>query len=103
MNSVTYRPTSEGLRLQDELLRLHAALCDGDPAAPPRLAVAVLDTLVRRVRGQIRRAYSRDRVGDDQIESACGLTIATYLKAPQRYDPARGSLLGWLSMDVVRD
>jgi RNA polymerase sigma-70 factor (ECF subfamily) len=79
------------------------SLCAGDPAAPPRLAVAVLDTLVKRVRNQIRRTYSRDRVGDDQIESACGLTIARYLKAPHRYDPARGSLLGWLSMDVLGD
>src|SRR5207248_3056166 len=66
-------------------------------------ADAVLDTLVKRVRNQIRRTYSRDRIGDDQIESACGVTIARYLKAPQLYDPAKGSLLGWLWIDVVGD
>jgi RNA polymerase sigma-70 factor, ECF subfamily len=103
MNSVMHRHGSEGLPLPDELLQLHASVLAGDPAAPPRLAVAVLDALVRRVRGQIRRTYSRDRIGDDQIESACGLTIARYLKAPHLYDPAKGGLLGWLAMDVVGD
>ncbi len=103
MSSVTHQRTSEALALQDKLLELHASLCAGDPAAPPRFAVAVLDTLVKRVRNQIRRTYSRDRIGDDQIESACGLTIAKYLKAPHLYDPAKGSLLGWLWMDVVGD
>jgi hypothetical protein len=68
-----------------------------------RLADAVLDPLIRRVRGQVRQTYSRDRVDDHQIESACGLSVACYLKQPDRYQPTKGSLLGWLSMDAVGD
>jgi len=88
---------------QDELLELHRAHRAGDPTAPARLADAVLDPLVRRVRGQIRQTYSRDRVDDPQIESACGLTVANYLQDPDRYEPSKGSLLSWLAMDAIGD
>lgn len=85
------------------LSALHRQLCTGDPTAPLRLAEAIFAPLIDAVSATIRASYRRSRLDDDQIESACGQTLATYLADPTRFDPQRGDLLRWLAMDAIGD
>ena len=81
---------------QEQLLRLHSALCAGDPTAPARLAELLLPALRRRFRGA-------SSVDSHDVESLIDLSIARYLKDPERYDPARGPLLAFLYRAVEGD
>lgn len=80
-----------------ELRELHEAVLAGeDPTAPARMAVILLAAL--------RRRFSRTRMPDpDAVESLIDLCIASYLKEPWHYEPARGPLLAYLWRDVAGD
>jgi RNA polymerase sigma-70 factor (ECF subfamily) len=79
-------------------LALHDRLLSGDPAATAEAAEALLDALA----GRLRRA--RPDVQDPQlVEDAAIEAVLGYLKQPERYDPHRASLMGYLLMAAKRD
>ncbi len=81
-----------------ELHVLHQRLLAGDVTAPRELAERLIP-LVRRRLGQLER-----RVEDPvMVRSAIGLVIARYLRHPERFDPGRGGLVGYLAMEARGD
>jgi hypothetical protein len=81
-----------------ELQALHQRLLAGDVTAPRELA----ERLVPLVR---RRLWRLERTVPDpaMVRSAIGLVIATYLRHPERFDPGRGGLVGYLTMEARGD
>jgi hypothetical protein len=84
--------------LEHQLQDLHVRLLDGDPTASARLATLAHPALLAKLRGKM--AILRD---SSEAESVVGLSLAQYLTAPHRYDPARGPLLDFLLMDASGD
>jgi hypothetical protein len=82
---------------QEQLLRLHEEVLNGDRTAPARMADRVLEEVVRRVRGSVGGA------DEAQVRSACCQTLAKYLRSPETYQPNRGALLAWLALDARGD
>lgn len=94
---VETRAMPEASPSQEQLLALHRALLAGDVTASARLAELLLPALSRRFAG--RRELDRA-----DVESIVGLSIATYLRDPGRYEPARGTpLLAYLYQDALGD
>lgn len=82
---------------QEDLLRLHEALCDReDPTAPARMAELLLPAMRRR----FQNAQLFDR---HEVDSLIGLSIARYVDRPESYDPARSPLLAYLWRDIEGD
>jgi hypothetical protein len=81
-----------------ELGQLHERLLAGDPVAPAELAERLLPLLRARLAGWAATV-------DDPhlVPSAIGLVIARYLTDPERFDPERGGLAGYLAMEVRGD
>jgi hypothetical protein len=80
-----------------ELRELHEALVAGeDPTVPARLAELLLPALRRRF-------ASREAPDPHSVESLINLSIARYLKEPERYQPERGPILAYLWRDVAGD
>jgi RNA polymerase sigma-70 factor, ECF subfamily len=80
-------------------LDLHRRLTAGDdPRASAEVAEAFLLPLVRILRSLF------PHVPDPHlIETAAEDAVIHYLKCPERFDPARGSLLGYLCLDATGD
>lgn len=76
---------------EDSLLRLHRAMLAGDPRASERLA----DALAPRLRSLLRRRHAA--MPRECLEDAAVDALLAYLQQPERYDPARGSLLNYLT------
>lgn len=81
--------------LQD---RLHADVCAGDPTAWSRAFTTLLDSLVDWLGFRWPDLRDSERLHDFAVDS-----IMSYLRAPDRYDPAQSSLLSYLRMDAHRD
>lgn len=81
-----------------ELHVLHQRLLAGDVTAPRELAERVIP-LVRRRLGRLERTVE----DPDVVRSAIGWVIATYLRHPERFDPGRGGLVGYLAMEARGD
>jgi hypothetical protein len=93
---VETRAMPEASPSQEQLLTLHRALLAGDVTASVRLAELLLPALSGRFAG--RRELDRA-----EVESIVGMTIATYLSQPERYDAARAPLLAYLYQDALGD
>jgi RNA polymerase sigma-70 factor (ECF subfamily) len=78
--------------------RLHADVCRGDPVASSRVFEVLLDPLIEALRRQWPDRRELERVRDGAIDS-----IMNYLGAPEKYDPSKRSLLGFLQMDAAGD
>jgi hypothetical protein len=80
-------------------LDLHRRLTAGDdPRVSAEVAEAFLLPLVRILRSLF------PHVPDPHlIETAAGDAIIHYLKRPEKFDPARGSLLAYLCLDATGD
>jgi RNA polymerase sigma-70 factor (ECF subfamily) len=81
-----------------ELNVLHQRLLAGDVTAPRELAERLIP-LVRRRLGQLERSVEDPAM----VRSAIGFVIARYLREPKRFDPERGSLVGYLAMEARGD
>lgn len=81
-----------------ELHALHQRLLAGDVTAPRELAERLVPLLRRRL-GQLERTVEDPAV----VRSAIGLVIAKYLGDPERFDPGRGGLVGYLAMEARGD
>jgi hypothetical protein len=81
-----------------ELGWLHERLLGGDPVAPAELAGRLVPLLRARLAGWAATV-------DDPhlVPSSIGLVIARYLTDPERFDPERGGLAGYLAMEVRGD
>lgn len=78
--------------------RLHADVCRGDPTASARVFEVLLDPLIRTLGHSWPDQREAERVRDAAIDS-----IMNYLAAPQKYDPSKKSLMGYLQMDAAGD
>jgi RNA polymerase sigma-70 factor (ECF subfamily) len=78
--------------------RLHADVCAGDPTAPSRVFSVLLEPLIDWLSFRWRNERDAERVRDFAIDSIIG-----YLESPERYDPARASLLTYLRLDAHGD
>jgi RNA polymerase sigma-70 factor (ECF subfamily) len=81
-----------------ELHVLHQRLLAGDVTAPRELAERLIP-LVRRRLGQLEHSVEDPAM----VRSAIGLVIARYLRHPERFDPDRGGLVGYLAMEARGD
>jgi hypothetical protein len=79
-------------------LTLHEKIVAGDPLAPSMLAELVVPRVVER----LRRKYHSVR---DQhvIDTAVADAMLTYLKAPDKFDRGRGSLVSYLWISAEGD
>lgn len=78
--------------------RLHADVCGGDPTASSRVFTVLLDPLIDWLSFRWSNERDAERVRDFAIDSIIG-----YLESPERYDPARASLLTYLRLDAHGD
>ena len=84
--------------VEAELGLLHARLLSGDVVAPTELAERIVPLLRRRLERLERSA------GDPHlVPSVIGLVVAKYLREPERFNPARGGLVAYLSMEARSD
>jgi hypothetical protein len=81
-----------------ELRQLHERLLGGDPVAPAELAEGLLPLLRARLAG-----WAATLDDPHLVPSAIGLVIARYLSDPERFDPERAGLAGYLAMEVRGD
>lgn len=75
--------------------RLHADVRAGDPTAWSRMFTTLLDSLVDWLGFRWPDLRDSERLHDFAVDS-----IMSYLRAPDRYDPAQSSLLSYLRMDA---
>jgi RNA polymerase sigma-70 factor (ECF subfamily) len=81
----------------EEGLRLHLALLEGDPLAPPDIAAAYLPPLA----DWIERAFPR--VDSHLQQTAVEDAILNYIKRPRAFDPRLGDLASYLRMAARGD
>jgi hypothetical protein len=84
--------------LQARVLGAHHRLLDGDLVASADLYELLLDPLVRALRRRWPDASWAEAVEDAAIDA-----LVQHVRAPERYDPARASLLGWLVWQANAD
>lgn len=82
---------------QDTLLDLHNRLLDGDPTASAEIAELVLAPLTEG----FKRAFPR--VEETLITDAVEDAILNYLKMPNKFNPLKKTLLGYLKMSARGD
>lgn len=78
--------------------QIHDRLLAKDPVAPSDLAVTYLATVVRRLGARFRGVRDQTMVYDAAVDA-----ILDYAEHPSRYDPAKLSLLGYLTMSAAGD
>lgn len=79
-------------------LQIHQRLLDGDPVASSDLAEAYLPMLIERLRR--RWPWLRD---ETRLYDAAADVLLAYAQHPARYDPAKASLLAYLTLAAHRD
>jgi hypothetical protein len=96
------QPAETGAQTEGELqvraLRAHHRLLDGDPVARADLYELLLDPLVQALRRRWPEASWAETVKDTAVDA-----LVQHIRAPERYDPARASLLGWLVWQANAD
>jgi hypothetical protein len=78
--------------------RLHADVCAVDPTAWSRAFTTLLDSLVDWLGFRWPDLRDSERLHDFAVDA-----IMSYLRTPDRYDPAQSSLLSYLRMDAHGD
>lgn len=73
-------------------LELHTQLLAGDPTASARIAEALFEPLVEK----LSRRFPR--VDPELVPTAAIDAWASYVKAPEKFDSSKRSLLGYLAM-----
>jgi RNA polymerase sigma-70 factor (ECF subfamily) len=83
--------------LQEQALGVHQRLLRGDPTASLDASELILNPLVARLRAKwptLDEIYCYDAATE---------VLVQYLQAPERYDPSKSSVLGWLAMQAHGD
>jgi RNA polymerase sigma-70 factor (ECF subfamily) len=76
---------------------IHARLISNDPIAPSELAEIFIEPLSRALQKKF------PKVNSDQIADAVTDTLMDYIKAPEKFKPAKRSLKGYLIMSATSD
>jgi DNA-directed RNA polymerase specialized sigma24 family protein len=84
--------------LQARVLGAHQRLLAGDPVASADLYELLLVPVVRALRRRWPDASWEEAVEDAAIDA-----LVQHIRAAERYDPARASLLGWLVWQANAD
>jgi hypothetical protein len=82
---------------RDEQNALHAAVARGDSTASAKVVQLLIGPLIERLQYKWPRTDTRD------LEEQAADSLLNYLRAPQRYNPERASLLHYLVLDAHRD
>lgn len=77
--------------------QIHRRLVDGEPTAPSALADTYLPLLIDHLRKKFRR------VAEHEVMEAAADAILNYAEHPERFDPARLDLEGYLTMSAQGD
>jgi RNA polymerase sigma-70 factor (ECF subfamily) len=80
------------------LTAIHHRLVDRDPVAPTDLAEMVLDPLCARVRRRFPSITDATMIHDAVVDA-----VLTYAEQPERFDPSKRGLLGYLMMSAEGD
>ncbi len=79
--------------------RLHRRLCD---ARDDRASAEIAERFLAPLAQALRRRFAR--LSDPHLtESAAIDALLHYFAQPEKFDPAKGSLLGYLYLDATRD
>lgn len=84
---------------QDQVFEIHRRLGEGDPTASADLIQTLYGPLIGHALKK-HRAFGLD--GDGARDLALGVLVQL-IEAPQRFDPARGNLFGYLCMALDGD
>jgi hypothetical protein len=71
---------------------------NADPTAPAELAQKALPLLEQHLKVNNKTVRDHDQITDAAIE-----TLMTYIKCPEKFNPAKRSLLGYLKMSAAAD
>jgi RNA polymerase sigma factor (sigma-70 family) len=79
---------------------IHERLLAGDPTAPEELARKYLPLIQRHVtaRAHNHGIYDRDLINDATVDAVFG-----YIRYPEKFDPRKSGLLGYLKRAAERD
>ncbi len=92
-------PAGEELATIEQRIRpLHDRLLAGDRVASEEVAPLVLGPVLTRLERRWPRWTHTDVLYDAAVDA-----LLDYADAPERYDPDRGSLIGWLELAAHRD
>jgi len=80
------------------VLALHGRLVAGDRVASAELSRLVVPELVRRLSSRWPSLIGTDSVHDVAVD-----VFVAYLRSPERFDPGRSSLVGWLQFQAHAD
>lgn len=86
------------MKATPEELVLHQRLLMKDQLAAVELANLLYDPLVRSVRDRVDRTTDSDFVEDAVVEA-----LMSYVDAPEKYNPQKSTLKGYLTMIAHRD
>lgn len=96
------QPAETGAQTERELqalaLQVHHRLLDRDRVARADLYELLLDPLVRALRRRWPEASWTQTVEDTAVDA-----LVQHIRTPERYDPERASLLGWLIWQANAD
>lgn len=84
--------------IEERICALHGRLAAGDRVASEQLAQLVLGPVLKRLERRWPRWTHTDVLYDATVDA-----FLDYIEAPERYDPDRGSLMGWLELAAHRD
>lgn len=87
----------DAVRLQEQALEIHQRLLLGDPTASLDATELLLAPLIGRLKARW------PTLDHDTRYDAATEVLVQYLQAPTRYDAARASVLGWLTMQAHGD
>jgi RNA polymerase sigma-70 factor (ECF subfamily) len=77
---------------------LHERLLAGDPTAPSDLAQQVLQPVTQRLRRRFPTVRDKSMIDDAAVDA-----ILNYAERPSQFDPAKSSLLGYLTLSARGD
>ncbi len=81
------------------LVAIHRRLCDGDPTASADLIEALYGPLT----GHALKRHAAFGVDGDAARDLALTVLVELIEAPQRFDPTRGNLFGYLCMALDGD
>jgi RNA polymerase sigma-70 factor, ECF subfamily len=80
--------------------RIHQRLLAGDPTASEEVAARHLDPVRRHVRA---RAFRHGITDNDLINDAAVDAVFEYIRHPEKFDPSKSRLIGYLKRAAERD